>query len=54
MGANITLCGPPHLIPKGIGELGVSVNSNIDEVIEWADALNILQTHFRNFSSHGE
>ncbi len=25
MGANVTLCGPPHLIPKGIGELGVSV-----------------------------
>ena len=43
MGANITLCGPPHLIPKGIGELGVSVNSDIDEVIEWADALNILR-----------
>ena len=43
MGANVTLCGPPHLIPKGIGELGVSVNSDIDEVIEWADALNILR-----------
>jgi len=43
MGANVTLCGPPHLIPKGIGELGVSVNSDIDEVIEWADVLNILR-----------
>ena len=43
MGANITLCGPPHLIPRGIGELGVSINSDIDEVIEWADALNILR-----------
>ena len=43
MGANVTLCGPPHLIPKGIGELGVSVNLDIDEVIEWADALNILR-----------
>jgi aspartate carbamoyltransferase catalytic subunit len=43
MGANVTLCGPPHLIPKGIGELGVSVNSDIDEVMEWADALNILR-----------
>ncbi len=43
MGANVTLCGPPHLIPKGIGELGVSINSDIDEVIEWADALNILR-----------
>jgi aspartate carbamoyltransferase catalytic subunit len=43
MGANVTLCGPPHLMPRGIGELGVFINSDIDEVIEWADALNILR-----------
>ena len=43
MGAKVTLCGPPHLIPKGIHELGVMVNSDIDEVIEWADALNVLR-----------
>ena len=43
LGANVTLCGPPHLIPKDIIELGVQVNYNIDEVIEWADALNILR-----------
>ena len=43
MGAKVTLCGPPHLIPKGIEKLGVTVNSNIDEVIEWADALNVLR-----------
>ena len=43
MGANVTLCGPPHLIPRYIGETGASVNNNIDEVIEWADALNILR-----------
>ncbi len=43
MGASVTLCGPPHLIPVGIEELGVQVNHNIDEVVEWADALNILR-----------
>ena len=43
MGAEITLCGPPNLIPKYIRDLGVKVNFNIDEVIEWADALNILR-----------
>ena len=43
MGASVTLCGPPHLVPVGIEDLGVEVNSNIDEVIEWADALNILR-----------
>ena len=43
MGAKVTLCGPLHLIPKGIQELGVEINSDIDEVIEWADALNVLR-----------
>ena len=43
MGANVTLCGPPNLVPKEISELGVNVNYNIDDVIEWADAVNILR-----------
>ena len=43
MGANVTLCGPPNLIPSNIIDLGVKVNYNIDEVIEWADAVNVLR-----------
>ena len=43
MGANVTLCGPPNLIPDNIINLGVKVNYNIDEVIEWADAVNVLR-----------
>ena len=43
MGAKVVLCGPPHLIPRNIKELGVEINSDIDEVIEWADALNVLR-----------
>ena len=43
MGAKVVLCGPPHLIPRDIEELGVEINSDIDEVIEWADALNVLR-----------
>tara|TARA_B100000965_G_scaffold90684_1_gene73880 strand:- start:315 stop:1241 length:927 start_codon:yes stop_codon:yes gene_type:complete len=43
MGANVTLCGPPNLIPDNIIDLGVKVNYNIDEVIEWADAVNVLR-----------
>jgi aspartate carbamoyltransferase catalytic subunit len=43
MGAEVILCGPTNLIPPNIDELGVSVNSNLDEVMEWADALNILR-----------
>ena len=43
MGAEVTLCGPPNLIPPFIRELGVTVSTNVDDVIEWADALNILR-----------
>lgn len=43
MGAEVTLCGPPHLIPVNIEETGVKVNYNLDEVIDWADALNVLR-----------
>ena len=43
MGANVTVCGPPNLVPKEISDLGVNVNYDIDEVVEWADAVNILR-----------
>ena len=43
MGAEVTVCGPPNLIPRYINDLGVKVNFNLNEVIEWADALNILR-----------
>jgi len=43
LGVEVTLCGPPHLIPVGIEELGVSINYNVDEVLDWADAVNVLR-----------
>ncbi len=43
MGAKVALCGPPNLISPYIKDLGVEVNNNLDYVIEWADALNILR-----------
>jgi len=43
MGAEVTLCGPSTLIPPFAEELGVKINYNVDEVIEWADAINVLR-----------
>ena len=43
MGADVTLCGPPNLIPPFIKDLGVNINYNVDEVIEWPDVLNVLR-----------
>ena len=43
LGVEVTLCGPPHLIPVGIEELGIDINYNVDEVLDWADAVNVLR-----------
>ncbi len=43
MGAEVTLCGPPHLIPIGVESLGVSIEYNVDAMIEWADVVNVLR-----------
>ncbi len=43
MGAEVMLCGPPHLIPKYISDFGVKVSHNIDEALEWGDVINILR-----------
>ncbi len=43
MGAQVTVCGPPTLMPPDITTLGVTVNYDLDAVIEWADALNVLR-----------
>ena len=43
MGAEVTVCGPPNLIPINIKDLGADVTFDLDELMEWADALNILR-----------
>ena len=43
MGANVTICGPPNLIPDHFTDFGVDINYNTDEVLEWADAVNVLR-----------
>ncbi len=43
LGAEVAVCGPPTLVPRGIEELGVTVLSRVEEAIEWADVLNVLR-----------
>ena len=44
MGAEVTVCGPPTLIPKYIVEaLGVQVSYNLKETLEWCDVANVLR-----------
>jgi len=43
LGAKVKVCGPSHLIQRNIEDLGVSVTYDVDELIEWADVLNVLR-----------
>jgi aspartate carbamoyltransferase catalytic subunit len=43
LGANVRLCGPPTLIPKGIEQLGVQVSYDIQDTLQWANVANMLR-----------
>lgn len=43
LGAEVGVCGPPTLLPRGIREFGVTIFPRVDEALEWADAVNILR-----------
>ena len=44
LGAEVTVVGPPTLIPKHMAEaLGVNVSYNIREALEWCDVANVLR-----------
>lgn len=44
MGAEVTVAGPPTLIPKYLQEsFGVNVSYNIEETLRWCDVANVLR-----------
>ncbi len=46
LGANVTVCAPPMLIPDGVEKMGVKVTSDIDIALKDADAINVLRMQF--------
>ncbi|MFN5333677.1 MAG: aspartate carbamoyltransferase catalytic subunit [Bacteroidota bacterium] len=44
MGAEVTVAGPPTLLPKYVQQaFGVNVSYNVEEVLNWCDAANVLR-----------
>jgi aspartate carbamoyltransferase catalytic subunit len=43
LGAEVAVCGPQSLLPRGVEDLGVRTFRRIEEAIEWADVLNVLR-----------
>lgn len=43
LGAEVAVCGPPTLIPKYIGQLGVRVENDVRRTLQWCDIANVLR-----------
>lgn len=44
MGAEVTVCGPPTLIPKHMKEaFGINVSYDLKETLAWCDVANVLR-----------
>lgn len=44
MGAEVTVCGPPTLIPRHIAEaFGINVSYDLKETLQWCDVANVLR-----------
>jgi aspartate carbamoyltransferase catalytic subunit len=43
LGAEVTVAGPPTLIPKHIESLGVQVTYDIKEALQWCNVANVLR-----------
>lgn len=43
LGAKVTLCGPPALLPPEFQEFGVDIDFNLDRAVEGADVIMMLR-----------
>jgi aspartate carbamoyltransferase catalytic subunit len=43
LGAKVMVCGPPTLLPKFIGQLGVQVELDVMKALQWCDVANVLR-----------
>ncbi|MBL7847394.1 MAG: aspartate carbamoyltransferase catalytic subunit [Cyclobacteriaceae bacterium] len=43
LGAEVMVCGPPTLLPKFIGKIGVKVELDLHKALAWCDVANVLR-----------
>jgi len=43
LGAEVTLCGPPTLVPRVLEQMGCRVTWNVEEAVRGADVVNLLR-----------
>ncbi|MHC4467907.1 MAG: aspartate carbamoyltransferase catalytic subunit [Planctomycetota bacterium] len=52
LGAEVTLIGPPTLMPGGVENLPVKVSYSLDDVIEDLDVINMLRIQFERMGGN--
>lgn len=52
LGAEVTLIGPPTLMPGRVGDLPVKVSHSLDAVIEELDVINMLRIQFERMGGN--
>lgn len=51
LGAEVTLCGPPTMVPGGIDRMGVTVEYDLRRAVAQADVLNVLRIQLERHES---
>jgi len=51
LGAKVTLCGPPTMVPSGLARLGVEIEYDLKKAVADADVLNVLRIQLERHSS---
>jgi aspartate carbamoyltransferase catalytic subunit len=51
LGAEVTLCGPPTMVPGGLARLGVKIEFDLKKAVADADVLNVLRIQLERHSS---
>ena len=53
LGAEVTVCGPPTMVPGNIARMGVTVEYDLQRAVARADVLNILRIQLERHASQG-
>jgi len=52
LGAEVTLCGPPTMVPGGLARLGVKIEYDLKKAVADADVLNVLRIQLERHSGN--
>jgi aspartate carbamoyltransferase catalytic subunit len=52
LGAEVTVVGPPTLVPSAIKAMGCEISHSLDEVLGRMDVINMLRIQFERFGSN--